>query len=112
MAKIQEKMLGQLAPADTNAASIYSPGSNVTAVITNIFVCNVTGNTPTYRIFVDDDGSTYDATTALYYDNATAANTTEQIRCYIPMNNADGNIAVRSSAANEITFTVFGVEIS
>lgn len=112
MSKIQEKQLGQLRPGDTSAASIYSPGENVTAIITSIFVCNTTGNTPNYRIFVDDDGTTYDQTTALYYDNAMNANTTEKIQCFIAMNNSNGNIAVRSSAASEITFTIFGSEVS
>jgi len=112
MAKIQEKQLGQNRPTDTTAVSIYSPGDNVTAIITHIFVCNVTANTPSYRIFVDDDGTTYDTTTALYYDNAMAANETEKIPCFIAMNNPDGNIAIRTSAGSEICFTIFGTEIS
>jgi len=110
--KIQEKQLGQSRPGDTDAVSAYSPGSNTTAIITHIFVCNTTANTPTYRIFVDDDGTTYDQTTALYYDVATTANSTQRIPCFIAMNNSSGNIAVRTSAANELTFTLFGTEIT
>jgi len=58
LSALQEKQLGQLRPADTNAASLYTPGNNVTAIIKAIYVCNTTGNTPSYRIFVDDDGTT------------------------------------------------------
>ena len=112
MAKIQEKQLGQSRPANTTAVSAYSPASGITAIINHIFVCNTTGNTPTFRIFVDDDGTTYDQTTALYYDEATSANTTTRIPCFIAMNDSTGNIAVRTSSNSELTFTLFGSELS
>lgn len=108
---IQEKQLGQLRPGNDTAATLYSPGDNTTAIITNIWVCETAGNTPTYRIFVDDNGTTYDQTTAIAYDLALTANQSKRIPCYIAMNNSSGNLAVRTSAANEITFTCFGMEI-
>ena len=111
-ASIAEKQLGQARPGDTNNATLYSPPTNVlTTNITKVFVCNTTGNTPSYRIFIDDNGTTGDQTTALYYDNAMAANTTEIIELDMPMNDGSGALIVRSSAANEITFTAYGVEI-
>ena len=104
--------LAQALPADTNAVSLYSPGTNVIAELTGLLVTNVTANTPSYRVFHDDDGTTYSTATALYYDNAMAANTTEYITFEPPIWMADstGNIAVRSSAASEITFTLYGIE--
>lgn len=112
MAKIQEKMLGQARPGDTTAVSIYSPGDNVTAIITHIFVCNNDSSAHDYRIFCDDDGTTYDQGTALYYDVELAANTTARIPCFIAMNDSSGNLAVRSDAADDLTFTVYGSEIT
>ncbi len=109
---LQEKQLGQLRPANDTAATLYSPGDNTTTIITNIWVCETAGNTPTYRIFVDDNGTTYDQTTALVYDVAMVANGSVRIPCYIAMNDPAGNLAVRTSAASEITFTAFGVEIT
>ena len=109
---LQEKQLGQLRPANDTAATLYSPGDNVTTIVTNIWVCNTTGNTPTYRLFVDDNGTTYDQTTALAYDVALAANESKRIPCYIAMNDTTGNLAVRTSAASEITFSCWGVEIT
>lgn len=105
-------ILAQSRPANTNAASVYSPGSGVQAEITQILVCNTTSNTPTYRIFLDNDGSTFDETTALYFDNAMAANSTEELIQHGSwwITDPSGNLGVRSSAANEITFTFFGVE--
>lgn len=109
---LREKQLGQLRPANTTAASLYSPPGQTTTIVTEIWVCETAGATPTYRIFVDDNGTTYDETTALAFDVALTANESKRIPCYISMNDSDGNLAVRTSAGNQITFTAFGVEIS
>lgn len=107
-------ILAQSRPADTNATSVYSPLASVNTEITQVLVCNTTGNTPSFRVFLDGDGTTYDQTTALYYDVAMAANTTTALISHDDggwwMNDSDGNLAVRTSAANELTFTVFGME--
>lgn len=102
------KQLGQLRPGDTDPASLVSPAENSTVTVRQIFVANTTGSAATFRIFVDDDGSTYDQGTALYYDVGIAANATERIDCFIHMDNADGNLGVRSNTANALTFTAFG----
>jgi len=109
---ITEKQLGQLRPADTNAASIYSPGADTTGIIKTIFVANTTGVARTFRIFLDDDGSTYDETTTLFYDVTVARNGTEIIDSFIPMNNSAGNLAVQSGTASALNFTVMGAEIT
>ncbi|KKK68603.1 hypothetical protein LCGC14_2942410 [marine sediment metagenome] len=93
------------------AASLYSPGASTTAIIKTIIVCNQTA-AAAYRIFVDDDGTTYDETTALFYDIAIGANSTDQIDTYYAMNDANGNLAVRTDTNSAITFTCFGVEIT
>ena len=108
---LQEKQLGQLRPANTTAASVYSPGAGVTAVIKGIFIANTTGATVNFRLFVDDDGSTYDESTALYWDASVPANSTVEITAFIAMNDSGGNIAVRTDTASALTFTVFGAEI-
>ena len=109
---LQEKLLGQLRPADTSNASLYSPGSGVTAIIKAIFICNTSGAVATARLFLDDDGTTYDETTAFFWDVEIAADTTLEIDSFISMNNANGNLAVRTDTADALTFTAFGAEIS
>lgn len=109
---IREKQFGQSRPANTNAVSIYSPASNVTAIIRSIVICNTTALAATYRLFVDDDGTTYDETTAIVFDTSLAANTSTVMDVYWPMANAAGNIAVRTGTLNAITFTVFGDEVT
>ena len=104
------KCLGQLRPADTNAASLYSPAAGVIAEIQTVFVTNQSGGARTYRIFHDDDGTTYDQTTALYYDVALAADKTDVVSVPIWMRLSTGNLAVRSNANDGLTFTVYGIE--
>ena len=109
---LQEKQLGQLRPANTTAASLYSPGASTTAIIKTIVVCNQTSSSAKFRIFLDDDGTTYDESTALFFDIVIGANSTDQIDTYYAMNNANGNLAVRTDTNSAITFTCFGVEIT
>jgi hypothetical protein len=107
---LQEKLLGQLRPANTNAASIYTPGAGVTAIIRNITVANTTGLAATFRIFHHNTGTTYDQSTALFYDVSIPKNTSIQITAYMAMNNSSGNLAVQTGTANALTFTVYGAE--
>ena len=109
---LQEKQLGQLRPANTTAASLYSPGSNTTTIIKSIVVCNQTASSAKFRIFVDDDGTTYDETTALFFDIVIGANSTDQIDTFYAMNASAGNLAVRTDTNSALTFTAFGVEIT
>jgi hypothetical protein len=109
---IQEKQLGQLRPTDTTAASLYSPGVGVTAIIKSIVICNQTSSSAKFRIFLDDDGTTYDESTALFFDITIAANSTDQIDTFYAMNNSAGNLAVRTDTNSAITFTCFGAEIT
>ena len=105
------KILGQLRPANTTATSLFSPTRGHEYRIDVIMVCETAGNTPSYRLFFDDDGTTYDETTAVAYDVALSANQSLRIEGPFYMNNEDGNLGVRSSAGSEITFTAFGEEM-
>ena len=112
------KQLGQALPADTNAVSLYSPGANVVAEITGLVVAVVTATSPTFRVFHDDNGTTYSTATALFYDAVARPNIAiyADATSYIPfdppiwMADATGNLAVRTSAASEINFTLYGIE--
>lgn len=109
---INEKILGQIRPSSLDPVSLYSPGANTNTIIKVIYVCNTTSSATSFRIFVDDTGSSYDETTALFYDVILAANTTVEIATYIAMNNQLGNIGVRTADVDALTFTIFGAEIT
>jgi len=108
-----EKQLGQLRPANTTAASLYSPPTGIISTeVTTIFVTNTTAGAIAYRVFIDEDGTTYDETTALYYDVSLGANTTEMINPNgLFMNNSSGNLAVRTATNDALNFTAYGIEI-
>lgn len=111
---LQEKQLGQLRPANTTAASIYSPAISTTAIIKTIVVCctSTSSGAKQFRIFLDDDGTTYDESTALYYDVNISNRETVTINTFIAMDDSSGNLAVRTDTADALTFTVFGAEIT
>lgn len=102
------QQLGQLRPSDTTAASIYSPDAGEAIKIFEIVVCNTTTNNETFRIFHDEDGTTYDQTTAQFYNAPIAANSTVIIETNWWMRNDSGNLAVRTSTGSALTFTVSG----
>ena len=104
---LQEKQLGQVRPASTTAASLYSPGVGITAIIKSVWICNTTGATVLFRIFVDDDGTTYDESTALFWDVSVSGNTTVELDTFIALNDSAGNLAIRTETANALTFTAF-----
>ena len=109
---IEYKQIAQARENSTNPVSLYSPskdaaGNTETA---NIFVkfVNVTTAAVSVRVFHDDDGTTYDETTAIAWDIQIDPGTILEMD-KIFMNDADGNLAYRSSVANAITATVYTV---
>lgn len=108
----QEKQLGQSCPTDSTAVSIYSPGASTTAIISTIHICNTSNENKKYSIFLDDDGTTYDETTALYYEVDIEKKSTHQIQTHLGMNNSSGNLTVQANSGNSLTFTVHGVEVT
>ena len=109
---IQETQLGQLRPANTTAASIYSPAAATTAIAKNLVVCNTSAAAAKFRFFQDLNGTTYDETTALFWDVELLVGETLQIDMYAPADDATGNFAVRTDTASALTFTLSGVEIT
>jgi len=102
------KQLAQ-AQATITATSIYSPGTGGTGIIRQIIVCNTDTVTRMFDIYIDDDGTVYDATTALYYEVSIGPKETYNIPTKWFMNNSAGNLAVKADAAGVVTITVMGV---
>lgn len=106
------KQLGQSRPSSTTAASVYSPASGVVTQIKTITICNTSGAAAAYSLFHDDNGTTYDETTALYWNISLDADQTETIDVNLAMSDSSGNLAVKTSVSNALTFTVYGAEQS
>ena len=111
---ITGKQLAQVRPANTTAVSAYSPDADIRTEILHILICNTTGSAATFRLFHDDDGTTYDETTALYWDNTINANASVSIAYEegqgLWLINAASNLAVRTGTNNALTFTLYGKE--
>lgn len=103
-------ILAQSRPADTTAVSAYSPPNSTRTQIMRMLVCNTTAASHDFRIFLDNDGTTFDETTALFFDEALAANTTREIEGDWWMDNSSGNLAVRTDTNSAFTFSIFGAE--
>jgi len=103
--------LGQSRPANTTAVSIYTLPSNTKTKVNSMSICNTSGSAATYRVFHDVNGTTYDQTTALFYDISLAADqSVEWEPANLWLNNTSGNIAVRTGTGNAVTFTLYGEE--
>jgi hypothetical protein len=108
----QEKQLGQARENSTNAVSVYSVDVDTTGIIKFITIANNSGSDAAVRLFVDDDGTTYDETTTIAWDITIPADSVWDRHVFIAMNNSSGNFAYRSSIANALTITLFGAEVT
>ena len=106
------KMLGQ-AVGTTSPVAIASPGSGVENVVKNLFICNTTASPVDFSIFVVASGSTYDATTALFFEQSVPAKTTVTLDDkQIGQDTSNASLAIKASAGSALTFTFFGVEFT
>ncbi len=105
--------LGQLRPANTTETAIYTPRSGIIGYITHVIISNSGAGTIQYRLYHDKDGTTYDQTTQLAWDEDIATSSAPKIISFgdrgICIRNG-GNFAVRTDTANDATFTVYGYE--
>ena len=105
-------VLGQVRPSGTAAVSLYSPPAATDTIVSMIKCCNVSVAAADVSVYLDDDGSTFDESTALHFEVELLAGETLEVTGTITLNDSSGNIGVQSSVANAITFTLFGDEVS
>jgi hypothetical protein len=103
------KQLAQKRENSTNAVSVYSPNASEEVIIKSIIVANTSGADADVRIFHDDDGTTYDESTAIAWDVTIPTDSVWDREVTICMNNSSGNLAYRSSVSNALTISVHGV---
>lgn len=103
-----KRQLGQLRPADTTAASLFSPSTAQPYEAATLFIANTTGTAAAASVFHDINGTTYDETTALLFGKSVAAN--DYIVLEVPFGDrlVAGNIAVKSGTGSALTFTLYG----
>lgn len=105
------KTLGQVAPADTNNANLYTVPSATEAIVSSIVVCNTTSSASSFRVFQRIDGAAAAAANAVAYDIPISANSLVSLELKLTINAGD-IITVRSANADALTFTLNGSEIA
>ncbi len=101
----------QARPADTTAASIYTPGAGIKGIVHNIIICNTTSTDATYTIYHDLDGTTYDADSEIFKGTCLADDFV-LIEAKVTLKDQEGNIAVKQGTSSALNFTLHGEEIS
>jgi len=103
-------LLAQVRPSNTTAVTAFT--ASLRTEITRILVANTSASAATLRLFHDDDGSTYDETTALVWDNSLAAGAYLDLQAYLDGAGItllpSGTLGVRSGTGNALTFNVYG----
>lgn len=98
--------LVQSRPSGTSATQAYQPDAR--AVVNIVYICNTTASAADASLYIDWNGTTYDQSTALFYGVEIPANSTTVIdEQMIPLT-SQSNLAVQTSIANALTFTVYG----
>ncbi len=105
------KVLGQVAPTDTNNADLYTVPAATQAVVSTLSVTNDTTASATFRVYVRVAGAAASATNTLFFDTALAANSTAFFTVGLTLGAGD-ILTVRSGTANAFTFQAFGSEVT
>jgi len=102
------RQIAQSRPSDTSAASVLNNTRPWVADL--IIVTNTTNSSANFTIYHDADGTTYDESTSLYFNVPLAGQDVAYIEfpAGIPNTDATGNLAVKSSTASALNFTVYG----
>lgn len=109
---IQKGLLGVSKPSTTNATVVYAKPIGARAMIRSIAITNVSTSPLTFRLFWSF-GTTYDTTTALFYDVPINNNTTTVLSdLNFDFYGPAGNLAFRTSSANDLLCWVWGEEIN
>ena len=105
------EILAQSRPTGITAVSAYTPTISDEARIYSIHVCNTTSAGANASVYLDNDGDTYDADSLMVNAAPVEAKGTYPIECGQrgwPMRNSAGNLAIQSSVANALNFTIIG----
>ena len=106
---MRRRMLAQHRENSTDPAIIYTGVSDKhqSTVVNHIHITNTSGSVALCTIYYDDNGTTFDESTALYYKMSLAADETIEIETLIYID-YNGNLAYETNAPNALTVTLFG----
>lgn len=105
------KILGQLVPEPAVLSDLYTVPTRAMSAVSTIIICNQNPSEQTsFRISLAVGGATDDPSQYIYYDLSLDFNDTFFISIGLGMSAGDV-VRVQSSAPN-VSFNIFGVEVS
>ena len=103
------QVLAQLRPSSTTAQTLYQPAAGEKVRVESILLTNQSSSGTTYRIYLDADGTTYDATTACgAWDASLPADRALTMDGLEWPLDSSGSLGIKLADANAVTITVFG----
>lgn len=108
---INYKVLGQSIPAATTDTDLYIVPMSTEAVVSTMTITNVTGTAGVARVYVRQGAATAATSNALMYDVPVAANSVNAFTLGLTLAAGDV-VTVYSSNGSDLTFQLFGSEIS
>lgn len=110
--RLVRRQLAQLEPSVTTAVSLFSPSGHYEYSVDLILAANTSGAKVDVTIYHDVTGSTFDDTTTVL--STQTLNSGETLD-FTPGDGfglsdyrQDGNVGVKTSVANAVTFTAYG----
>jgi hypothetical protein len=105
------KVLGQLAPANTSEATLYTVPSATQTIISTLVISNLTSTAANATVSVCVSGAATSNTNSILKTIPIAASSVASFTLGITMGAAD-LIRVTTATANALSFQAFGSEIS
>jgi hypothetical protein len=105
------KVLGQQKPSANTNSDLYTVPISKQAIISSIVICNQSSEICKFRVAVRPAGATIEAKHYISYDTQIPANDTIILTSGMSLGNTDV-ITVYSFATTNLSFSLFGVEIS
>jgi len=103
------KVLGQNNPAASGLVDLYTVPSGHQAVVSTMSVCNL-GQTAQYRVAVRPSGESISDKNYIIYNNY--VNTEDSIFLTLGISLLSTDVVTIYSTSNDVSFSLFGVEIS
>ena len=103
------RVLGQINPTANTATTLYTVPSATSTVASTLTVCNL-GATTTFRIAIRPGGASLANTQYISYD--TIVNTSDTVFLTVGLSLATTDVVTCSANTGNVTFSLFGTEIS
>jgi hypothetical protein len=108
---IRYKILAQAQPAAATNTDLFTAMAGTNVVVSTMTITNVTGTAGVARVYVRQTGATAGTDNALMYGVPVAANSVNAFTLGLTLDENDV-ITVYSTNGSDLTFQLFGSEIS